>query len=258
MVADFAPPFLFTLFVWWFSTGAILWLVRRPGRQEAAIVASLTLVLGASCAGLIVLGPMDAPAAAYLSFLCGLGVWGFHEALFLMGVVTGPRPEPCPSGATGWRRFRYATMALLYHEIALAVTAVALLGLTWGQPNQAAALTFALLFVMRLSAKFNIFLGVPNLTVEFFPSRLEHLKSYLLKRPMNLLFPISVAGSFALLWALLAHVELAPTDSAAKTTALLLFALGALALLEHAFMILPLPEAALWRWAAPSTQTKNR
>lgn len=257
MASDFIPPFLFALFVWWFSTGAVLWLVRRPVEQEATVVASMTLVLGASCAGLIMLGPIDTTAAAYLSFLCGLGVWGFHEALFLMGVVTGPRPAPCPQGATGWRRFHYATMAVLYHEIALAVTALALLGLTWGQPNQAAALTFALLFVMRLSAKFNIFLGVPNLTDEFFPVRLEHLKSYLLKRPMNLLFPVSVAGSFALLWALLAHVEVAPTDSAAKATALLLFALGALALLEHAFMILPVPDAVLWRWAAPTTQTKD-
>lgn len=258
MVTDFAPPFLFAIFVWWFSTGAVLWLVRRPLAQEALVVAAMTLVGGVSCAGMIMLGPIDTTAAAYLSFLCGLGAWAFHEALFLMGVVTGPRPEPCPQGAKGWRRFHYATMAVLYHEIALAVTAAALLGLTWGQPNQAASLTFALLFVMRLSAKFNIFLGVPNLTEEFFPTRLEHLKSYLLKRPMNLLFPVSVVGSFALLWALLAHVDVAPTDSATKATALLLFALGALALLEHAFMILPLPEAVLWRWAAPSTQTKDR
>jgi len=29
----------------------------------------------------------------------------------------------------------------------------------------------------------------------------------------------------------------------------LLFALGALALVEHGFMISPLPDAALWRWA---------
>jgi hypothetical protein len=60
-----------------------------------------------------------------------------------------------------------------------------------------------------------------------------------------------------LLWALLAHLEVAPTDSAAKATALLLIALGALALLEHAFMILPFPDAVLWRWAAPTTQTKD-
>jgi hypothetical protein len=29
----------------------------------------------------------------------------------------------------------------------------------------------------------------------------------------------------------------------------LLFALSVLALIEHAFMVLPLPDAALWRWA---------
>jgi putative photosynthetic complex assembly protein 2 len=32
----------------------------------------------------------------------------------------------------------------------------------------------------------------------------------------------------------------------------LMFALTALAIVEHAFMILPLPDTALWRWAMPA------
>jgi putative photosynthetic complex assembly protein 2 len=33
----------------------------------------------------------------------------------------------------------------------------------------------------------------------------------------------------------------------------LLLALVALAMLEHFFMIMPLPDAVLWRWAVPTT-----
>jgi hypothetical protein len=31
-----------------------------------------------------------------------------------------------------------------------------------------------------------------------------------------------------------------------------MFALTALALIEHLFMVLPLPDTALWRWAMPA------
>ncbi len=239
------------MFVWWFSTGAILWLVRRPEagfRRTLAIGGGLAAVATA----VIVVGARDdSVAAAYVGFAAALVVWGWHEASFLMGLVTGPRPEPCPPGARGWSRFRYATLTVLHHEIALVVTAAAVVGLTWGQPNQIASWTFLILLAMRLSAKFNIFLGVPNLTDEFFPDHLAHLKSYLPKRPMNALFPFSVAGSVALGALLLERAIQAPAGSGESVGFILLFTLTALALIEHAFMILPLPDAALWRWAVP-------
>ena len=39
-----------------------------------------------------------------------------------------------------------------------------------------------------------MFLGVPNLTEEFLPEHLHYLKSFLSRKPMNLLFPVSVTA----------------------------------------------------------------
>ena len=44
---------------------------------------------------------------------------------------------------------------------------------------------------MRLSAN----LGVPNLAEELLPEHLHDLKSFLTRKPMNLLFPVSVTVS---------------------------------------------------------------
>ena len=35
---------------------------------------------------------------------------------------------------------------------------------------------------------------MPNLTEEFLPEHLQYLKSFLARKPMNLLFPVSVTG----------------------------------------------------------------
>jgi hypothetical protein len=45
--------------------------------------------------------------------------------------------------------------------------------------------------------------------------------------------------------------------SAMATGFVLLFTLAALALLEHFFMVLPVQDAALWRWASPSKSVQK-
>ncbi len=193
------------------------------------------------------------PAGAALAFTCALGVWGWHELSFLTGFIAGPRTNLCPPNALGWRRFRLATTSLLYHEIALILTAGAILALTWRQPNQVGCWTFFILLVSRLSAKLNLFLGVPNFTDEFFPDRLRYLTSYIRKGPVNLLFPLSVAAGLVLA-GIEGRMAIAPTATPFQAVGFsLMFTLTALALIEHAFMVLPLPDAALWRWALPAS-----
>ena len=41
----------------------------------------------------------------------------------------------------------------------------------------------------------NVFLGVRNLNEQFLPKHLRYLGSYLVQKPMNLLFPLSVTVS---------------------------------------------------------------
>jgi putative photosynthetic complex assembly protein 2 len=123
------------------------------------------------------------------------------------------------------------------------------LALVAGGANRTGAWTFAVLWVMRLSAKLNLFLGVPNSGEELLPDHLGHLKRFLAKRPMNLLFPISITGATlaTLHWIRLARAPLA--SEADTASASLLATLTGLALLEHWLLVIPLPTHALWGWS---------
>jgi putative photosynthetic complex assembly protein 2 len=251
-VADYGLPVLYALFLWWFSTGLILYLDGLPARTFRWSMRGATALLGVALYGLARSSADPSVGGAYVAFTCGLVIWGWHEISFLMGYVTGPRRTPCPQGCGGWRHAVHATQTILYHEVAIAATAAAVIALTWGEANQVGTWTFMILWGMRLSAKLNVFLGVPNLSEEFLPEQLHYLKSYLAKKPMNLLFPVSVTVS-TVIAALLVRNALA-TDASAFELAGFVFlaALLALAILEHWFLVLPLPDAALWSWALRS------
>lgn len=247
------PPLFFALLMWFAGTAAVVWLDSRPRRTFAL---SFTLAgvaaLGAFVA-IAVLARTPGATAAYASFAAAIIIWGWHEMGFLMGFVAGPSKAPCRPEISGWARFQAATATVIHHEVALAATALALFVICWGQPNLAGPLAFLLLFVMRLSAKFNLFLGVPNLSDEVFPEHLAYLKSYFRKAPLNALFPFSLAfGLGVTLWAWLAAEQANSAGRAA--TGALLAALAFLGTVEHLFLVLPMRDAALWQWAARSAR----
>jgi putative photosynthetic complex assembly protein 2 len=238
------------ILAWWFSTGIILLVCALPRRTFGWSLTAASLIAGGAIYAFVHSAWDTGPAGSYIAFLSALGIWGWIEMSFLMGFVTGPRTAPCPADAQGWHRFRLAIQTLLYHELTIVGAAAALVALTWGAPNQTGTLAFLILMAMRISAKLNIFLGVPNLTDEFLPARLGYLKSYFRKCDTNLLFPVCITAS-TLVAILLAHKALLSEGAAAGGFALL-FALTALAILEHIFMVVPLPDAILWRWALPA------
>jgi putative photosynthetic complex assembly protein 2 len=248
-VAEHGLPVLYALFLWWFSTGLILYLDGLPRRSFRWSMLVATGLLGAALYGLVASSGDTSVGGAYAGFTCGLVIWGWHEISFLTGYVTGPRRTPCPEGCAGWQHFVYATQTILHHELAIPATAALVVVLTWGEENQVGTWTFVILWGMRLSAKLNVFLGVPNLAEEFLPEHLHYLKSYLAKRPMNLLFPVSVTVATivaALLVQQATHAEAMAFEAAGLT---FLAALMALAILEHWFLVVSVPDAALWGWA---------
>lgn len=243
-----APALLYALFVWWFSTGLVLLLVLRRGAPKVSL--AVATVLFPTC--LIVLAAtstMPGVFGAYAAFTAAIGIWGTQEIAFLTGFLTGPRPAPCPPGAAGMARLRAALDAILYHEIALLVTGAAVVAVTWRETNQVGALTFAVLWVMRISAKLNLFLGVPVLNDEVLPERLSWIRSYFRRGPVNDLFPLTFLGG-VLIGCLLA-VEAADPDATVATQVgnVLVASLMGLAILEHVFMVVPLPIDRLWRWS---------
>jgi putative photosynthetic complex assembly protein 2 len=186
----------------------------------------------------------QSPGAIYASFVAALAVWAWHEVSYLFGYVSGPRPEACPPGLTTLQRFRRGVKTCLYHELAVIATAALLLALTINAANRLALSTFVVLWLMRWSAKLNIFFGVRNLHQEYWPAHLRYLQSYVGVRPWNALFPWSLlAGASAILLLLSGAVQPA---GAGRTASLLLVTLLVLALLEHSLMMLRVDDDRLW------------
>jgi putative photosynthetic complex assembly protein 2 len=255
-----AIPIAYATLIWWLSTGAILYVVGRSRRTYPfSILVGLGLLAGALWA-LTAVSSRNTAWDAHVAFTGAVIVWGFVELTFLTGYVTGSRTTPCPAGSRGWRRTRYAIETIIYHELALISAGVAVLWATWDGVNYVAIATFLVLWVMRLSSKLNLFLGVRTLNDELLPRQLQHLRSYFVRKEMNALFPISVIGS-GFFTTLLVVRAIAPDANEFETAGYLLVAsLLALALIEHAFMMLPVPIARLWgldRPRAPAIATKT-
>ncbi len=248
-MTTYGLPVLYTLFVWWFSTGAILYLDRLPARTHRWSMLATTVILVLSLYGLAISSNSTTISAAYCAFTCAVLVWGWQEMAFLRGLLTGPRCIACPRNCSEWQRFVYATQTILYQELALIVLTALIAALTWGGTNQVGLWTFVILWVMRLSAKLNLFLGARNLSEDFLPEKLRYLETYFTRRPMNLLFPVSVSAATTV--AVIGWFEVFLHDANSFESASLNFlcTLLSLAVLEHWFMVLPLPSSALWKWS---------
>ncbi|MCL3883060.1 putative photosynthetic complex assembly protein PuhE [Marivita sp. GX14005] len=248
------------IFVWWFSTGAILIAVRRADRRGPAahamnVVASVpVLVLG--LAAVHVLASGTGIEAAYGGFLGALAIWGWIELTFLSGIVCGPERRSCPDGLRPPERFARAWWTVAYHEIALLLGLLVVAALCFSRQTDVALWTYLILFVARISAKMNLFFGIPRINTEFVPIPLAHLPSYFRQRPVTLMFPLSITVltlGAAYFFQMLTQAE---TD-AAIVAATLLCALSTLALVEHWLMIVPLPDARLWRWMLPAPPSRR-
>ncbi|MCU0953373.1 MAG: putative photosynthetic complex assembly protein PuhE [Hyphomicrobium sp.] len=249
-------PVLFVLFTWWFLTGAVLYVVGLPRTTVRWTIGAATLVAIAALAVLWQTSGDTSPGAAYAAFLAALLVWGWHEISFLTGLVTGPRTTEAPRILGGRAGLWPAIETLLYHELAILVTALGLFAMLWGSPNETGLWAFVILWVMRISAKLNVYLGVPNLTEEFLPPHLTYLKTYFCRRSMNLLFPVSVTLSTVGTFMLISEAGTL-TGVFDKTAFTFLATLMALALIEHWFLVVPLPSAALWSWGLWSREDEN-
>lgn len=248
-MTEFTLPLLFATVLWFVATGFVLWLDKLPSHTWPLSITMATVASGFAMGGIIATAEETSPWAAYAAFACALVLWGWHELSFLMGFVTGPNRKPCPPDARGWQRFRLAAGTLIYHEAAMFACVAVIAASTWGKANQTATLTFLLLFVMRLSAKFNIFAGVPHLSTEMMPDHMRYLASYFRIAPPRWFFLASIS-SIAILAAWLADRALSSQGGIATGYALA-FALAALAFIEHGFLVVPWQDTAIFRWAMP-------
>lgn len=258
-MASYIVPPIYAAFIWWFSTGAVLLLVGRGANLHSLRVVGAASLLVGSLFGLALTSNDLSVGGSYMAFTCTILLWGAQEIAFLAGWVTGPRPQPCPAGARGILRLGLALQAILYHELVLLACGAAILALTWNGSNQVGLWTFAALWVLRQSAKINLFLGVPVTNDELMPDAVRFLKTFFARKSVGAFFPVSVTLATAALVIMIQRiVEVAatPFEIASLTLVSTLFALG---VVEHWFMLLPLPALTLWGWGmrAPFSPEDN-
>lgn len=238
------PAALMAIACWWLGTGAVLWLVRRSPRGMMIGTVVLTVLLAPALGVAAWSMGQTGVAASYAAFASVIVMWSWHELAFLSGWITGPRRIAQDPAARGWRRFGLALQALLHHEMALLANFGLLVMLQRGQPGHVALCTFALLWCMRVSAKLNLFFGVPHVGDQYLPARLAYLGSYFRRSPVTPCYHLTMLLSVAVwLWLVL----LAPRHAAGVSAGwVMLGTLLTLAILEHVLMAHALPVQALW------------
>jgi putative photosynthetic complex assembly protein 2 len=251
-------PFIVTVAIWFIATGLIAW---ADNREHATFSRSLLIGGAAGITGLVVILASSLSAevwAVYLAFIGALMVWGWHELSFLTGAAAGPRRGLADPALTGLARFRQAAATVMHHEVALALTALLLISLSWNAVNQIGATVFVLMFAMRLISKINLFVGVPNTTSEMLPDHLAYLKTYFGPNRMTALLALSVVALTGVSAWFASLALAAPVGSAAMVGASLLFTLSLLGVLEHLFLALPFRDGMLWGWALPKRPASPR
>jgi len=239
---------LVAIFLWWFTTGVILFLVTSLAQRRIAVTFASTAMLTGSIVLLHMFSDDLSASGVYLSFVAALGVWGAIEISFLGGIVTGPNRQELLLHLRGVQRFWAATRVVLWHELFILAVGVLLAWSMASGSNQIGIITFSILWIMRLSAKLNLYLGVRNTGERLLPAHLNYMSSYFSRRSMNLLFPFSITlGTLLSAW--LFHKAFAVGAGEYYVIGFMLAAtLASLAVLEHWFLMLPLPLEALWRW----------
>ena len=233
--------------LWWFLTGVVFYLDGLHKRTYFWSLGAATLIATCSLIGLMVTSRSATVGSAYAAFGFTLLIWGWQEMLFLMGGIAGPSRQSCPPNASERQRFSLATRAVIYHELALLAGGLLLLAFTWGAVNHVGGYTYFVLWIMRLSAKLNLFFGVRNTYSHFLPPHMAYLGTYFRQSDsIGKFFTVSVAmatGCAATVWVAVGQANLSPF---ATTGMVLVATLLTLAVLEHLFLIAPRSVEALW------------
>jgi putative photosynthetic complex assembly protein 2 len=235
---------------WWFFTGLILWSVHLPKPLHSRVFGLATLIFLMALAITPSVSALQSVTGTVMSFTLAIVLWGWLELGYLMNIIAGMHKEPCPANVDLAERFRRGLGTCIYHELGVVLTGALIFVLADGGGMSVMFWTYATLWAMRWSAKLNLVLGVRNYNRDWLPDDLQYIDSYIQRRSMNPLFPLSLGvATFVAAWVF--YLSLGASAIGTQIGLTLVATLLALGALEHVFLMLPLREGRLWGWAAP-------
>ena len=239
--------------LWWLMTGLALLSVHQPRPMKPPIFLLATILACASIWSVESNAASHTTFATVSGFAMGLVIWAWLELSYLMGYITGPVKRPATPNMSWPQRFYNALGTTIYHEflVVAVVGVVCILGA--GLPNPTIQNTLAVLWLMRWSTKLNLFFGVRHFNSQWLPDNMRYITSYLRsgKNSWFIIFSTTIAAYCTYLLFFYGQIAVEPA------TALSLFLiawLAVLAVLEHCFLMVPMGETVLWRWAEGGTR----
>ncbi|MFK7861246.1 MAG: putative photosynthetic complex assembly protein PuhE [Granulosicoccus sp.] len=237
-------PILVVIVAWWLGTGLVLYLQQTIARVRTPLIVTLIGVSLVSLVCMVVSAAGSQPWQSYLGFVAAICLWGCIELSYYTGLIGGVHKRECPDNCAIGKRFRLALGASIWHEISVLFAGGVVMTLLLNAENPVALYCFLVLWLMRWSAKLNLFFGVPNFNTDWFPRRLSYAHSYIRRAPVTLFFPISVLSSSLIAFDLVSRSMASEYNQALMT--ILPGVLLSLAILEHLFMALPIADSELW------------
>ena len=237
-----------SVLLWWLMTGLALMSVHQPPASRQMIFSLSSVLAVLALMGVEANAATPTPMATIAGFAMALFIWAWLELSYLMGYITGPVKQPAVSAMGFSERFTHALGTTIYHELMVVgvVGLVCVLGA--GLPNATIQNTLAVLWLMRWSTKLNLFLGVKHFNSEWLPDNMRYITTYL-KAGENSWFTVFSTILAATCTYFLFFMGQSATDPAAALSLFLIAWLAGLAVLEHVFLMMPMGETALWRWA---------
>lgn len=237
-------PVLIAILAWWVGTGVVLYLQQRIRPVRKPLIISLGLMASISLLAMVIGAQGIDIWQSYLGFFAAITLWGSIELSYYTGLIGGVHKRACPAGCDTGKRFRLALGASIWHELSVLFAGGVVMTLLHNADNLTGLYTFLVLWLMRWSAKLNLFFGVPNFNTDWFPKRLAYAHSYIRRAPVSWFFPVSV------LLACFFAAKMITTGLASPEVQSLVFILPgvllSLAIVEHLFMALPIADSELW------------
>ena len=237
-----------SVLLWWLMTGLALMSVHQSAVVKKMIFAVSSVLTLIALLGVETNAAVQTSFATLAGFAMALLIWAWLELSYLMGYITGPVKRPAVAAMGAPKRFAKALGTTIYHELLVVgvVGAVCVLGA--GQPNPTIQNTLAVLWLMRWSTKLSLFFGVKHFNSEWLPENMRYITSYL-SAGQNSWFSVFSTILAAFCTYILFFWGQMATDPAAALSLFLIAWLAGLAVLEHVFLMMPMGESALWRWA---------